>query len=389
MRLDLPTLLVLETLASLVSAIVLGVSLLGTAGPGAREATLSMLCLAPAFALYLLRERIPGAVSVLGSNLLFWIAALLIHRAVTHFSSGRPPARWPLVFVVAVTPLFAVLASSGSWYGVRVLITSAVLCVLVGASVRELVRAGGWTEEPSRGFAVALLGLASLGLAVRIVLVLPHWRLDAAPLAPTPETMLAFVPALLLAQGFGPAFLLMQRERSAALAARLATVDALTGCLNRRALEDRARIELAHAARMQRSVALVVVDLDHFKQVNDTHGHATGDALLRCAGRVLRSAVRPGDVVARFGGEEFCLLLREADPAQARAAAERLRASLAAASIEASGAPLSPRASIGVASRVPDSQEGWETLFRDADAALYRAKRAGRDRVCVHGEPVE
>jgi diguanylate cyclase (GGDEF)-like protein len=198
--------------------------------------------------------------------------------------------------------------------------------------------------------------------------------------------MLAFVPALLLAQGFGPAFLLMQRERSAALAARLATIDDLTGCLNRRALETRAAIELAHAARTRRPVALAIVDLDHFKDVNDTHGHAAGDALLACAGEVLRSGVRPGDIVARYGGEEFCVLLREADAAKARAAAERLRNALRDASVATNGARLSPVASIGVAAFDPGCGDGWPVLFQRADAALYRAKRGGRDRVRLHDD---
>jgi diguanylate cyclase (GGDEF)-like protein len=274
----------------------------------------------------------------------------------------------------------------GDWYGLRVLLTSAVLLILIGASAWELARVDGLRREPWRRFAFALPSLTALGLAARIVLVLPDWRIGAEPLAPTPETMLAFVPALLLAQGFGPAFLLMQRERSAALVARLATIDDLTGCLNRRALETRAAIELAHAARTRRPVALAIVDLDRFKDVNDTHGHAAGDALLACAGQVLRNGVRPGDIVARYGGEEFCILLREADAAQARAAAERLRTALGTASVEIGSVRLAPVASIGVAAFDAASGDSRPELFERADAALYRAKRAGRDRVRLHGD---
>lgn len=385
MHLDIPTVIVLETLASLMSALVLGVSLRGTPGPGAREATAAMACHVPGLILYLLRESIPEEVSILGANLLFWATALLVHRAVARFASERTPPRWPFILVGLAAPVFAYLATSGGWYGLRVIVTSIVLGTLMAASVWELVRGGGLRTEPWRGFASVLLGLAALGFAARIALVAPDWRIDAAPLAPTLETMLAFVPAFLLAQGFGPAFLLMQRERSAALVARVAKTDLLTGCMNRRAFEERTAIELSHAARTQRPVSLAVVDLDHFKWVNDTHGHAAGDALMVCAGEVLRNGVRPGDVVARYGGEEFCILFRDADAMQAKAAAERLCESLRSASIDANGTILSPRASIGVAALDPNAAGGWQALFHRADEALYRSKRGGRDRVTLHG----
>ena len=385
MQLDIPTVIVLEVLASTMSTLVLGASLRGSPSPGGREATAATACLIPAFLLYLLRARVPETAAILGANLLFWTTALLVHRAVTLFVATRRPPVWPIVLVVGATPAVAALATSGAWYGPRVLLSSAVLFALIAASAWELARARGLVLEPWRRFAFALLSLTALGLGLRIALVLPDWRIDAAPLAQTPETMLAFLPALLLAQGFGPAFLLMQRARSAALATRLATIDAVTGCLNRRALEERAAIEFAHAARKGRPVALAVIDLDHFKQVNDVHGHAVGDALLACAGQVLRSGVRPGDVVARYGGEEFCVLLRETDAGQAMAAAERLCAALREASIEANGRRLAPRASIGVAAHDARAESGWQALFRNADAALYRAKRVGRDRVCLHG----
>ena len=381
MQLDIPTVIVVEILASGMSALVLATSLRGTPGPGAREATAAMACLVPGFLLYLLRARMPEAASILGANLLFWTTALLVHRAVTRFASDRPPPRWPIVLVATTAPVFAYLATSGAWYGLRVLLSSIVLCALICASVWELARARGLATEPWRRFACALLALAALGLATRIALVLPDWRIDAEPLAPTPETMLAFVPALLLAQGFGPAFLLMQRERSAALAARLATIDLLTGCLNRRALEERATVELAHARRTRRPIALAVVDLDHFKRVNDTHGHATGDALLARAGEVLRAGVRPGDVVARYGGEEFCAVLREADLEGATILAERLRTAIEAVDVPIGERSLKVTASIGIATFEAGDEVAPDSMFRRADAALYRAKQNGRNRV--------
>ena len=205
MQLDIPTVIVLETLASVMSALVLAASLRGNPGPGAREATAAMTCLVPGFLLYLLRAHIPEAASILGANLLFWATALLVHRAVTRFASDRPPPRWPLVLVVLAAPVMAFLSTSGAWYGLRVLLSSTVLCVLLCASTWELARADGLARVPWRRFACALFSIGALGLVARIALILPEWRIDAEPLAPTPETMLAFVPALLLAQVFGHA----------------------------------------------------------------------------------------------------------------------------------------------------------------------------------------
>ena len=124
-----------------------------------------------------------------------------------------------------------------------------------------------------------------------------------------------------------------------------------------------------------------MLDLDHFKQINDAHGHSVGDqALVTCA-RMLASAGRAGDVVARWGGEEFIVLLPDTDQAQACALAERLRLALADCPIETQNSTLHITASFGVAERAESSQ--FDDLIRHADQALYRAKHAGRNRVMV------
>ncbi|GAB6195502.1 ligand-binding sensor domain-containing diguanylate cyclase [Lysobacter xanthus] len=163
------------------------------------------------------------------------------------------------------------------------------------------------------------------------------------------------------------------------IAERLARTDPLTALANRRALDE--GLAQAIAAAHGQTLALLLVDIDHFKQVNDTYSHAVGDLALRAVAEILQGQSRSCDVAARWGGEEFALLLVDCGPGQARAVAERVRAAIAMLDCEAYAPGMRLTASIGVA--LGDAEEGAERLTARADAALYRAKRTGRDRVCV------
>lgn len=159
--------------------------------------------------------------------------------------------------------------------------------------------------------------------------------------------------------------------------------DELTGLFNRREFDNRFEEELQRARRYGRVCAVMLCDIDHFKQVNDTYGHAVGDeVLIALAGR-LHSAVRPTDVVARFGGEEFAVLLSETAVEDAEAVAERLRQVVSADPVGLrSGGALPVTVSVGVAGCPEHAQEAEEAL-NAADHALYTAKERGRDRVEV------
>jgi diguanylate cyclase (GGDEF)-like protein len=159
----------------------------------------------------------------------------------------------------------------------------------------------------------------------------------------------------------------------------LATTDQLTGVATRRHFWDLAEQQCAAAQRHGRPLAAVMLDLDHFKVINDTHGHATGDAVLRELSARLRSLVRESDILGRYGGEEFALLLPETEDASALA--ERLRATVADAAVPADHEWLHVTVSLGVSYLQPD--DDLNSLLGRADAALYRAKAAGRNRVSV------
>lgn len=162
---------------------------------------------------------------------------------------------------------------------------------------------------------------------------------------------------------------------------RLARTDSLTGLWNRGRFMDLARRELARARRASTPLSLIMVDADHFKRINDTHGHEAGDDALRCLARVLSVSVREEDLVARLGGEEFVVLLPGAELPGALAVAERIRTAIRMCGVRCrSGACFSLTVSQGVA-HSQAARDTLEHLLRCADAALYAAKNAGRDRV--------
>jgi two-component system cell cycle response regulator len=165
---------------------------------------------------------------------------------------------------------------------------------------------------------------------------------------------------------------------------RLACVDVLTGLLNRRALSGALATEVARSQRYGHSLSLVMVDVDHFKSINDRFGHATGDEVLKAVAANLEKARRTSDVAGRWGGEEFVVALSCTDAAGAAMAGERLRRALAAEAIAVGGEELRVTASFGVATLLPG--ETMDACLARADRALYAAKSGGRNRV-VSAEP--
>ena len=220
---------------------------------------------------------------------------------------------------------------------------------------------------PARG---VLLGTAvTFALMVAVAFgVDTHAVLAHPPLLVMPLALTAAVGILSTA--------LMQsdvRHRSEAV------IDQLTGMLNRHSLADRT-VELAHQSeRTGQSVGLIVGDLDHFKQVNDEHGHATGDAVLQDVAYMLRKQLRAFDLAYRIGGEEFLVLLPGADLTQTAAMAERLRKGVAADTV---GGGLRVTMSFGVSASEAGGAFDYKSVCAEADAALYEAKRKGRNEVC-------
>lgn len=162
---------------------------------------------------------------------------------------------------------------------------------------------------------------------------------------------------------------------------RRSTYDGLTSALNRATFDERLSEECKSADRHKRPLALLMVDIDFFKRVNDNHGHQAGDRVLQAVVRLLNETTRPGDVVARYGGEEFAIILPETDEDSAMAMAERLHRTIENACIDcAVGENIGVTVSIGCASRGSHTMAP-EDLVKAADTALYRAKETGRNQV--------
>ncbi len=164
----------------------------------------------------------------------------------------------------------------------------------------------------------------------------------------------------------------------------LAITDSLTGLFSRRYMLERSEDELRRSKKFNLDFSLLLADIDHFKSYNDRYGHLVGDQILRNLGRIIKTNIRLIDLAARFGGEEFLILLPETDKIQAVNAGERIRKAIEIEKIKAYDEILNVSCSFGVAGFPQDSSE-LADLVDKADFALYQAKKEGRNRVCMHG----
>jgi len=167
----------------------------------------------------------------------------------------------------------------------------------------------------------------------------------------------------------------------------LSVTDPLLGIYNRRYLHTKLPEEVARARRYNTALSIVMADLDHFKAVNDTHGHQTGDSVLQHAVTMARSTLRQSDWIARYGGEEFVIVLPETNVQGAMAVAERIRRLCAETPASVTPARITVTASFGVVGlhETAPSADDSDTMLREADAALYESKHSGRNRVTCHG----
>lgn len=359
--------------------------------------SVTLACLAPA----LLRVRtdlrsslrawLAGSALVVSSDVLFFLesealpyflllalaglgAAEWLH-AVRLFRGPMRRAVWP--WIVVALAAAACLASPS--YPVHVVATSMSLgMIYVGAA---------WTalgiREPSRStgrvLLVAVFGLVAAVMAARLGLFVSGVRSGAPPGFTTPLRALLFVLASIGPVAASFAFVLACGERLGDRLLRWSLTDSLTGLPNRRAFFDALDRTLAAGRRRRQPTAVVAIDLDEFKRVNDTAGHVAGDLALVEVARRLAAVSRSEDTTARLGGEEFGLVLPQADLEAATGAAERLRQEIATAPVVAEGRSFDLTVSIGVAVAADD--ETSSAVYARADALLYEAKRLGRNRV--------
>ncbi|WP_010542955.1 sensor domain-containing diguanylate cyclase [Sphingomonas elodea] len=248
--------------------------------------------------------------------------------------------------------------------------------ILTVAAALALWQCNDPSRRPVARLAAAIHGVWALMLLSRIA----WWLFNpAAEVTFDPTTAFGLTTRLVLTCAITPCFLWMLARQLDAELLRYASRDTLTGLANRRVVWEQGQARLTQAARQHRAMALLIIDVDHFKKVNDGWGHAAGDAVLAAVARALAGAASDGDLVGRIGGEEFLVL--PAHPGAALALAERLRAAVAGLQIAVEGgAVLRCTISVGHA-ETRDGSGAWQRLVNEADRALYAAKQGGRNRV--------
>jgi diguanylate cyclase (GGDEF)-like protein len=311
---------------------------------------------------------------ILSAMVLFGVAGLAFSTRFLEIPReaprvGRALAGLQLLGVVAMATCALLDAHEPAvWVGFGFVALAATLIVALGI--------WSWRRrQPAAGY---FLAAALCGMGGTLSTTLATW--GGVPFSESTFHAIdvgLMVEATLLALALGARMRVQEQARQRA--EELARIDPLTGLLNRRAFRELASSTHAAASRRDRPLSVLLLDLDHFKAINDTRGHAAGDAALRTVGGLLSSTARMSDLCVRWGGEEFLLLLPETDLAEARVFAERLRESVSDAVVLHDGQRIELTASLGVAQRQP--AQSLDALIAAADAALYAAKEAGRNRV--------
>jgi diguanylate cyclase (GGDEF)-like protein len=353
---------------------------------GVRFLSWALGCALVAVALLALRPYLPAWATILLANAALFACALLVYIATADTLAA------PLRFLPWGIGLALVALAGNTWFtyvnrelAARIIIISAT-CAIYSAAIATLFVRHYPSEKqvPAvttlRSLTAALAGLQVLEVILqtaRMVITVLHPPTEILHLNMVQAAFTYFIMLVNIATGCGVIWLAVCLHRRDLQ--MLAQTDGLTGLLNRRAFEEILIREMRRAARAGKSSTVLLLDIDHFKEVNDSLGHQAGDEVLQRVGAKLREGTRSADSVARYGGEEFVMLLHDASEAQAEEVAWRLRGEIA--SLRDLPGKIRVTVSIGVAA----SQAGdtVDHLIRRCDDAMYRSKRAGRNLVTV------
>ncbi|MEO6066037.1 MAG: diguanylate cyclase [Lysobacterales bacterium] len=386
MRVDVPTLVVVAAVTSALLALAVALTLRGQP-PGLRGSvrawTAGIAIQAAGWLLIGFRGELPDAISIVLANVAIASGYAVCIQALRLFGGQRGHAWTAYALsagVLLASLVFTYLEPSRHW---RMVFNSALLGTIFGlaASTAWRLRIAQGQRPPSHQLLTGVFALGALMLVARAVVVALEGPqptggiLALSPLVATLYGSTAFGPVLAT---FG--FVLMCNDRLHGELEHLATFDTLTGVYNRGSLERLAAEAVAHARRVGHAVTVMLVDADHFKRINDEFGHEAGDSALRVLAACLQFCARPGDVVGRFGGEEFVVVLPGADEDAGVVVAERLRQRMETLRLGEATGDLALHVSVGVAMR-RERDDRYAHVLREADRALYEAKRTGRNRV--------
>ena len=375
---DVPTLWAFLALADAILAAAVGIGLSARPRDGVAHWSGSLAVRALAFAL-IASGLAPRAGTLALAASLLALSMTLQAGAILAFERRSLPA-WVHSAVMAAVAVPVVLTvgdpSSAILFGG--LVFGALLASL---ALLAWPRARSGRRSFARVLLAACFGTAALASVVRGIAAM----FAADPLlafqAPNGAQSVLFLLVAAAAVASSFAFGLLHKERAEAQALRLATLDPLTGAFNRGTFHEVAERELSRARRAGQPLSIIMVDIDHFRAVNEKHGNRAGDGVLQRCAEVLRASLRKEDMLVRFGGEEFLVLLPDVPGPGAVVVAGRLRKAIAGEEFAAGEAKLGLTVSAGVAARLDEGPESVDTLVARAEEALALAKRRGRNRV--------
>ena len=383
MAAHVPTMLAMIIASSLMMAASMAVVGWGRRRDGLGRWAAALLVNAIGHLLIMLRGLIPDVLSIVVGNLMLSSVFVGMIAAVYQFQ-GRP-VRWarllapPLLVLVFVSVFIDNFPARVSFVGL-VIGLQAVWALLAALSHRHAtVGRGQW-------LLVAGLLLEAVVLGVRALVAISTHSEATNILQSSALQTLTFLATFSVVLVSSVGFVFMSRDRADENNRVLAALDPLTGVANRRSLIAALDRDMARAQRMREPMALMMVDIDHFKDVNDQYGHPAGDRVLCSVVNVLRQRVRAQDLVGRYGGEEFMVLLPDTGLAGAEQLARALCKAVEESRCPADGVPgpgIAVTVSIGVFGGRLESGDSWDMLIAAADRALYQAKNNGRNRVEV------
>ncbi|HZX30731.1 MAG TPA: GGDEF domain-containing protein [Rhodocyclaceae bacterium] len=378
--LDPRTFLLVANLFGVLCALVLGVQARSFPDDikGLGEWALGVVLIGCSAGLASMRGLLPDAVSVVAASALLLFGQFLLVAGLQRYSGREPLWRPTLDGIGAVMILVLWLTYGSHNYPGRLFVMA-----LAHIAFFSFAAYLAWRAEP-QGFGSRFLATVFLlGVSVAI------WRIATLPIA-SQETEDIFDHSLvqqiylgmfsLGVLGLSLGFILLANERLRVELEFMATRDPMTGALNRRAFFSRAEVEWARIQRTRRPLAVIVSDIDFFKKVNDTYGHHVGDLVIKDFSRRTSNMLRVPDILARFGGEEFVVLLPETGLAEAKKVAERIRKEIETRR-DKELPPYTVSLGVSVAQGDAGQAADIEGLLAEADAALYRAKEGGRNRV--------
>jgi diguanylate cyclase (GGDEF)-like protein len=333
-----------------------------------------------------LRNIIPDIFSVVLANIIILFSPLCFWEGTRRFRGKEVRKTFIVLFIVAYTLFQSYFTFVHNAINVRVITYSLLAATIFGAIALELFRNVPHALRFSSWFTGSLFGIYGIFMVFRGVLteLLPplHDLLE-----PNTVQAMTFLLALFFGVAWTFGFVMLNSERLEAdlrgaqdKLQKMATTDFLTGIANSRLFSEAGGREIQRARRYKRSLALLMIDLDHFKKVNDKYGHAIGDKILVAFAEICKKYLRSADIFGRLGGEEFAILLPETDVNGGEKFAERLRAIIEKSRIKVEHKTFHITVSIGVTEQLPDDDE-LEVALKRADDAMYEAKKKGRNQV--------